>query len=625
VLGTAAVVFLVGGPPASAHEATLDEWQAKYGPGTAWNSSSGDIAECQLCHRDADGGNPWNGYGWDLREARFAQECDTDGRLPNSDEERFACVEGWDSDGECSWNDVEILASTQPGWTEGPNNLIFYKGGDFDTDQTPPLNVAPYDPEGTGGAGGDCGTGGTGGVGGMGGMGGMDMSPPGQYKRTTIVVRPGQSIQEAVDRAKEGARIYVLAGVYKARANATNAVNITKNGIRLIGQNRGNQDKDKDKDKARGVTIKNNGQRNGIAVVPPMVTECMSCHSSMELPFPLLPGIEPGLPDPEPLVYDIEVRNIEIERFRNGLFTERVDGFVFDNVTSTSNFGYGIFPTLSYNGVIRNSRATGSSDSGIWIETSENVVAINNHVEYNVNGFEVSNSDNILLANNEMNNNTVGAAILLLPDIFDDRPGATRIDVVNNWIHDNNEPNTAPGGILSEIPPGIGILYLGVDDSLIEGNLIEDNTYVGIAIADYCAVTSQTSYPCLPENDDTSNPDFLADQTADNNRVEGNILINNGTTPPPNPPYPDELGAFTAQLSLLTVPAPLVLPIPPFPPIPWEDEDPAFMPYHGNCYENNQISSPPWVLEFFSLYDATLFEYFGGPPPPWDLPTCPAP
>ena len=57
-------------------------------------------------------------------------------------------------------------------------------------------------------------------------------------------------------------------------------------------------------------------------------------------------------------------------------------------------------------------------------------------------------------------------AILFLPDIFDVRPDAQRITVRNNHIHDNNKPNTAaPGSILSTVPPGIGILHVGVDDS----------------------------------------------------------------------------------------------------------------------------------------------------------------
>ena len=192
---------------------------------------------------------------------------------------------------------------------------------------------------------------------------------------------------------------------------------------------------------------------------------------------------------------------------------------------------------------------------------------------------------------------------------------ATNIDLINNWFYDNNKENTAPGGILSEIPPGIGIFVLGTDDGLIEGNLIEDNDYVGIAITDYCAVTSLTSFPC-GEDPPTQNPAFLLDQSSRNNRVVGNVLVNNATDPPALP-----FGLLAAEFTLGTLPVDW-LPFPPdlYPLFPPED----FTPYHGNCFENNQSSPAPGVLEFFSLYDFTVYQN-GGPPPPWDLPACPAP
>jgi hypothetical protein len=52
--------------------------------------------------------------------------------------------------------------------------------------------------------------------------------PPGQRKRQTIVVRPGQSIQEAIDSAEDGARIYVHAGVYRELSDPVNGLTITK-------------------------------------------------------------------------------------------------------------------------------------------------------------------------------------------------------------------------------------------------------------------------------------------------------------------------------------------------------------------------------------------------------------
>jgi len=329
------------------------------------------------------------------------------------------------------------------------------------------------------------------------------------------------------------------------------------------------------------VVLENAGnQQNGIVAVPEDRTDCMSCHSSVGPPFPILPGVEPGLKMREPMIHGLNISGITIRGFHNnGLFTENVDGFRFIGVESIDNPNYGIFPTLSRNGVIAHSKVSGSDlDSGIWVETSERVYVIKNLVEGNVNGFEVSNSDDIVLAYNESRNNTVGAAILLLPDIFDDRPGAKRIHLVHNWIHDNNKPNTArPGSILSFLPAGIGMLYTGVDDSLIKGNRVENNDFVGIGIADYCATLLGTPFDC--SLDPSIPPGFLVDQFSANNQVKENTLVDNGTNPDPSNPF-----AFAASdLGLLTLP----------PPNP---------PDHGNCYEDNVYTS------FFSFF-------FSDPPP----------
>lgn len=365
--------------------------------------------------------------------------------------------------------------------------------------------------------------------------------PTGAKQGRALWVWPGQSIQAAIDRAPEYAAIHVRPGTYLEGATETNGLSITKSGIRLIGESSGDE---------RVVLRKAQDQRNGIVVVPPAVTDCMSCHTSMGPPFGLQEGVPPGLPDPQPLLYDIEVRGITIEEFRNnGLFTERVDGFRIEDVRSVGNRNYGIFPTLSKNGVITRSYATGADDSGIWVETSTNVRVTHNLVEDNVNGFEVSNSDDVLLAYNEMRSNTVGAAILLLPDIFDDRPGAKRIDLRNNWIHDNNRPNTAsPGSILAQVPSGLGILHLGVDDSTIKRNRVERNDAVGIAIVDYCLAVLGTPFDCESGSDPTVTPEFIADSPATNNRVVDNVLRDNGLHPDPDHPF-----AFAASdLALLS-------------------------------------------------------------------------
>ncbi len=550
--------FLVAAAtPAVAFPKGLNDWQTRYGA----TSPSGDNADCQLCHANANGGSPWNAYGWDIVLSLGDPLCDLnmDGNVSN--DEAFFCVEllNSDRDGSNVDNVAEIGVGAQPGWTQGPFNTLFTRTGTI-PNQLPPDDIGKLDPDGT------------------------EPPPPppppppdddedlppGQLKRRTIVVKPGQSIQAAIDRAKPGTRIYVLAGVYRETADPTNGLNITKNGIRLIGQS----------NPSKRVILENSGnQRNGIVVVPEDRADCMGCHSSLAPPFPVLPGVAPGLKMREPMMHGIEIRGITIRGFsNNGLFTENVDGFKIIDVESVDNRNYGIFPTLSKNGLITHSKASGSDlDSGIWVETSENVVVTHNLVEGNVNGFEVSNSDDVLLAHNEARNNSLGIANLLLPDIFDDRAGAKRIDVRDNYIHDNNKENTArPGSILSEVPKGIGILYLGVDDSLISQNRVENNEFSGIAIVDYClGVATSPDFNCMA--DSTITPEFLADQAATNNRVEGNALVNNATNPPGG-----ILGTFAADLTLLVLQP------------------------NGNCYENN-------IFDTFKSFAGLIPE-----PPPCD-------
>jgi nitrous oxidase accessory protein NosD len=337
-------------------------------------------------------------------------------------------------------------------------------------------------------------------------------------KESVQVVRPGESIQAAIDRVEHGGRVFVLPGVYRETVDAVNGLTITK-GIDLIGLST-----------SRGrVVLENAGdQRNGIVVVPAERTNCLSCHANLAPPFDVLPGVARGARMREPMIRGVSIHGFTIRGFNNnGLFTENIDGFSIDDVESVDNANYGIFPTLSKNGVISRSRATGSGDSGIWVETSQNVVVSNALVEGNVIGLEVSNSDDVSIINSESRNNSLGVSLLVLPFLFDERPGAKRITVHGNFIHDNNRENDAPpGSLLGGLPAGVGLLNMGADDSLLANNLVEDNNLSGITLVDACIAWAGTRFDCAVNPRVT--PEFLADQDARNNRVAGNVLVRNG-------------------------------------------------------------------------------------------------
>jgi parallel beta-helix repeat protein len=388
--------------------------------------------------------------------------------------------------------------------------------------------------------------------------------------RRVQVVKPGESIQHAIDYAAPGGWVLVQPGTYRETAHATNGLEITRS-VNLVGLSDGR----------RKVVLENSGgQRNGIVAVPAAHTSCMGCHSDLAPPFPRLPNVAPLEPTAAPSIRGLRVEGITIKDFvNNGLFTRGVEDFAIVDVHSVGNKNYGIFPVSSHHGVITRSSAAGADDSGIWVETSTNVEVTHNLVEGNVNGFEISNSEDILLADNEIRGNTVGIANLFLPDIFDVRGTARRITIRDNWVHDNNKPNTArEGAILSTVPPGTGILHLGVDDSLIAGNVVEDNGFVGIAVVDYCLAVAGP-FACDTDPDVTSHPGFLALSEATNNRVEENVLRRNGTTVDPAEPF-----AFAASDVALLTAGP-----------------------HDNCFAGNVYD------QAYVLYEA----------PPFTLPACP--
>lgn len=117
VAASGLAVVLTSARNASAWPGILIEWQNLY-PG----SQSDDNASCALCHVSSSGDEPWNPYGWEIRRRMVAGLSAHDAILEAAQ---------WDSDDNPrSWsNQVEIDAHTQPGWTDGLDNVEHYADG----------------------------------------------------------------------------------------------------------------------------------------------------------------------------------------------------------------------------------------------------------------------------------------------------------------------------------------------------------------------------------------------------------------------------------------------------------------------------------------------------------------
>jgi len=92
---------------------------------------------CATCHVSTGGGNPWNAYGWSIRQAFVGG---------NNITTAIRSVEENDADGDGSSNLIEITANTLPGWTEGNNNSYFDKNNTITTGNAPIATTTPLDP-----------------------------------------------------------------------------------------------------------------------------------------------------------------------------------------------------------------------------------------------------------------------------------------------------------------------------------------------------------------------------------------------------------------------------------------------------------------------------------------------
>jgi parallel beta-helix repeat protein len=369
------------------------------------------------------------------------------------------------------------------------------------------------------------------------------------------IVSSGESIQAAIDRAPEGGWVLVKPGTYVESGDATNGLNLTRS-VHLVGLST----------PGKPVTLRNAGsQANGIAAVPAEHTDCMRCHSTLAPPFTTHPWVEMTVSN-DPVIDGLTVAGITIEGFtNNGLFTRNVANFRIVNVHSVDNANYGIFPTLSQDGIIAGSSATGSRDSGIWIETSKRVTATGNTMQGNVIGLEISNSEDIVVSHNQIRDNSIGVAILYLRHLFAQAPDMQRVTFRHNAVVGNNRPNFAePGTLVSALPRGVGLFLLGADRTLIADNVFNGHGLAGLGIIDYCVGVTGTSRDCTV--DAAITPAFLLDTPASDNIVVRNRFVGNGLNPPTHP------FAFAAgDIGLLT------------------------LGDHGNCFAGNTLTS------FFSL------------------------
>lgn len=302
-------------------------------------------------------------------------------------------------------------------------------------------------------------------AGGKGGAG----SVKGQSSGTIIDVKNGESILEAVKKAKSGDVIRVFPGTYKE------TVFIDKENITLQGVIEGGN-------------------------------------------WPTLEG-DKKLNDA--FLYSgnfISIEGFKIQNYKgNAIMGQSGNNFVISNNWIINSGVYGIFPEYGKNGLIEHNVLSGIEDAAIYVGMCDNIDVRHNQVFGNVAGIEIENSRHALVENNHVYDNAGGILAFVTPGL----PIKTCYDVIirNNFICNNNHKNFgAPGSIVSFLPSGTGVIVMAADDVVIENNIISGNDNTGIAIVDHHFLADIAVDP-----ESEPNPDRVT--------ILDNFMSNNGNNP----------------------------------------------------------------------------------------------
>lgn len=208
--------------------------------------------------------------------------------------------------------------------------------------------------------------------------------------------------------------------------------------------------------------------------------------------------------------------------------------FLVDHVTAYNNGLYGIYAFNAQHGVIRDSYASGSADSGFYVGQCEecDILVTGNVAERNAVGFENANaSDTLVVAGNRFSGNRVG--MTLLSSYQEAFTPQRSNDVVGNLLTDNTEadsPAQAEGAFATGVGlsgaqgntfarnriggnPRAGVILTNTEDLPSLDNRFDDDVFEdnGVDVANTSATRTPASANCAPAGLATA-PAELAEQ-----------------------------------------------------------------------------------------------------------------
>ncbi len=167
----------------------------------------------------------------------------------------------------------------------------------------------------------------------------------------------------------------------------------------------------------------------------------------------------------------------------------------------STNGAYAFYPVITRYVLIEDSISVGSSDAGVYVGQSSDILVRRTEAYHNVAGFEFENTYRAEFVDNIAHDNVGGFLVF-------DLPGRVQFGEKNR-VHRNKslqqqhqQLRPARRRSSAALPAGTGMLVLASDQLEVHDNEIYDNRTVGIAIVNYGladAAEASTNYDFFPE------------------------------------------------------------------------------------------------------------------------------
>ncbi|MEH0581605.1 right-handed parallel beta-helix repeat-containing protein [Streptomyces sp. B21-108] len=288
---------------------------------------------------------------------------------------------------------------------------------------------------------------------------------------TVHVVRPGQSIQKAVDAAKPGDTVLLTSGTFHE------SVKVGTPGLTLRGMG------------SRTVLKPDPRVSTGTAATGTSTAAAGTSTSttSAAAPAPKAPescaaggyGIcVVGTKKRD--VKGVTIASLTVTGFtKAGVLSMATDGLAVHHVTAVKNGVWGIASERSVRGVFQDNVARNNGDAGLFLANTikeeqgatdtKGTLVEHNRLDGNRIGITVRRLRDLTVAHNQLTGNCAG--VFVVGD--ENKPKAGLVTVAENRIVRNNKscPKTARLDALQ----GSGIVLTGAEDSLVTKNVIEEN------------------------------------------------------------------------------------------------------------------------------------------------------